>query len=487
MEKAVWELLAKTAVSKGVDEEQLRRFVDARYIPYEWQLGFHAAAREADIEGGPVEIGAGGARGPGKSHAVFAQVMIDDCQRFPHLKGLFLRQTGKAAEESFQDLIGNVLRGTNIRFEAGRSVVSFPNGSRVVLGGFSDAADIDKYVGIEYDVMAVEELNQLTEDKIDKLKGSLRSSKGWRPRMYTSFNAGGVGHNFVKERFVIPHRENKEKNTRFFPATYKDNPRLNKEYIEYLEGLKGDLGRAWREGDFDLFEGQFFREWRYEKHAVNPFRIPDYWQRYRAYDYGYSNPACCKWYALDHDGRVYVYREKYWKKEHRMDVEHQAEIIRAMSIDPYTEQQEEYVYSVADPAIFSPTGMVDKFGGQTIAETFARYGIVWIAGTNRRVDGWSLMHQYLHHDDLHIPKLLYFNTCIDSIRTIPSLSHDERKPEDVDTDGEDHAADTDRYFLSSLHEQKSPQPLNEIERKLAELREAQTINPRRLNDLYYGR
>ncbi len=238
------------------------------HIPLPWQWEFHAAARQADGDNGPVDIGLGGARGPGKSHSVLAQAGLDDCQRVEGLKGLFLRQTGIAAAESFDDLVDKVIRGRAI-YKKGSSVIKFENGSKIVLGGFKDNKDIDKYIGIEYDFIIVEELNQITKEKYTKLRGSLRTSKpNWRPRMYTSFNPGGIGHKWVKDRYIIPHRNKEEIKTRFIGSTYKSNPYLNKEYIEYLEGLTGDLGRAWREGDWDMFAGQVFHEFRYNVHVM---------------------------------------------------------------------------------------------------------------------------------------------------------------------------------------------------------------------------
>src|SRR3990167_8488663 len=199
-----------TAKEAGVPKDQANIFITSGYIPLPWQWEFHAAAREADKENGPVDIGVGGARGPGKSHAVLAQAGFDDCQRIPNLKGLFLRQTGMAAKESFDDLIQKVLAG-RIKYERTISTLKFPNGSRIVLGGFKTASDIDKYIGIEYDFIIVEELNQLTGDKYLKLRGSLRTSKpDWRPRMYTSFNPGGIGHDHVKSRYILPFREGTE-------------------------------------------------------------------------------------------------------------------------------------------------------------------------------------------------------------------------------------------------------------------------------------
>lgn len=479
MDQKALETLINTAIINGVPEDQLEMFLTRAYVPLPWQLRFHANARACDEPNGPVDVGCGGARGPGKSHAVFGQVTLDDCQRMPGLKGLFLRQTGTAAKESFEDLIMKVLANkVKYKYRGMPGSITFENGSKVLLGGFKDERDIDNYIGIEYDVMAVEELNQLTQSKVEKLKGSLRTSKdGWRPRMYTSFNPGGIGHLFVKSTYVDPHNQGTESKTRFVPSTYRQNPYLNLEYIDYLKGLKGALGKAWRDGSFDMFEGQYFAEWNFDQHTIKPFAIPDGWKKYRAYDHGRDAPACCKWYAVDYDGRVWVYREFY---EAGLNVDAIAEKINKLS------EGEEYQFSVADPSIFAHHGFVDKSGGQTIAETFARYGIMWMPASNRRVDGWSIMHQYLSWDEKKKAKMIYFNTCFDSIRTIPALIHDRLHPEDLDSKTEDHAADTDRYLLLSLHETKAPAPKTDVEKKLEEMKRKDDVSPHNLTDFYSG-
>lgn len=453
------ERFVQEAKDSGVPREQLESFLKHGYVALPWQLRFHAVAREADKPGGPVDIGVGGARGPGKSHGVFAQVALDDCQRVPGLKALFLRQTGKAASESFGDLILRVLaQGTDYTYNRSTNTLHFPNGSRALLGGFETERDIDKYIGIEYDLIAIEERNQITEEKVVKLRGSLRTSKpNWRPRMYSSFNPGGIGHGDLKVRFIEPWRQGTETETRFVPSTYRDNPYLNVEYVSYLEGLTGDLGRAWREGDWDLFAGQYFSEWRYDQHTFTPFEIPPGWKRYRAYDHGYTNPACCKWYAVDYDGNVWVYRELY--VTNKLVNEIAADIVRLS-------QGETYDFSVADPSIFAKTGFIDALGGQTIAESFARGGVMWQASSNRRVDGWNLLREFLKWSQHKPPKMRYFTTCVNSIRTIPLMIHDERKNEDLDTRLEDHAPDVDRYMLLSLHERQTPRPKTDVEKKL---------------------
>ena len=476
MEEKAIEQCVLEAYNAGLPKDQLVNLISRGYVPLKWQFKFHAIARKADKDNNAIKIGVGGARGPGKSHAVFAQVTLDDCQRIPHLKCLFLRQTGKAAKESFEDLILRVLIG-KVKYEYNKSLntLTFPNKSKVILGGFQSERDIDQYIGIEYDLIAIEELNQLTEEKVDKLMGSMRTSKeNWRPRLYTSFNPGGIGHQYVKKTFVDPYVMGTETKTRFIPSNYKDNPYLNKEYIEYLEGLKGTLGKAWREGNFDIFEGQYFPEWNRDKHVIPPFEIPASWKKYRSYDHGRTNPACCKWYSVDYEGRLWVYRELYVKG---LNVEQIAkEIVRLSG-------GETYEYSVADPSIFAKMGFVDSYGGQTIAESFGNNGVALIPASNRRVDGWNLLHQYLFSTQHTYPKIIYFNTCHNSIRTLPTLIHDDKKPEDLDTRGEDHAADTDRYMLLSLHQQRSSRPMTDVEKKLVKIQN----QPLDLNAFYMGK
>lgn len=458
-----------TAVEAGCPRDQTERLLTSAYIPLPWQWEFHAAAREADKKDGPVDIGVGGARGPGKSHAVLSQAALDDCQRVPNLKGLFLRQTGVSAEESFGDLVSKVLRG-HTAFRKTRKSLLFPNGSRIILGGFKDEKDIDKYIGIEYDFIIVEELNQLTQEKYAKLRGSLRTSKtNWRPRMYTSFNPGGIGHVFVKDRYVTPFREDKEKETRFIGSTYRTNPYLNETYLEYLEGLGGSLGKAWRDGDWDTFAGQYFSEWNYDKHVIQPFNIPSMWPKFRSIDpSGRTGITSCHWYALSPEGRVYAYREHY---ESAMDLDQHADEIKSASED-VEGVGEPYKYTVIDSAAFAKAGY-----SETAAEIFERHGVTGLLpAAKERLVGWNDMHQYLRYDVHTPPKLQVFSTCYNMIRTIPLLQHDELHPEDVDTRGEDHAADELRYFLRTLREQKAPKPLNLVERRIKQLQDRETLN-----------
>jgi hypothetical protein len=355
--------------------------------------------------------------------------------------------------------------------------------------------DPSKYLSSEFAIIALEELTENDEAKFHQLRGRMRWTGIPNPKLIAATNPGGIGHGWVKRRWIdraFPLEElNIADQFAYVPALPTDNPHLAASYIATLGSLPEKLRKAYLEGNWDVFEGQFFTEWDKEKHVISPFEIPPTYKRFRAYDYGHENPACCKWYALDYDGRVTVYRELYFQKGHKQDADKQAAEIQRLSGAMKDAAGnwvggETYEYSVADPAIFSPTGVVDKWGGQTIAETFARNGIMFIPASNRRVDGWSVMHRYLYWDTKTEPKLRYFNTCVDSIRTIPALVHDEHKPEDLDSAGEDHAADVDRYYLMSLHERKSMAPKTDVEKKLFEVRQRDSSPALGLNDFYYG-
>ena len=461
----------------GCPKDQVQYLLqNAGYVPFPWQWRFHAAARAADLPDGPTDIGLGGARGPGKSHCVLSQAALDDCQRVEGLKVLFLRQTGLSAVESFDDLINKAVRGRT-EYRKSKTALHFPNKSRIILGGFKDEGDIDKYIGIEYDIIIVEELTQLTREKYMKLKGSLRTSKpNWRPRMYTSFNPGGIGHAWVREHYVIPHREGKETDTRFVPSTYKQNPVLNPEYIKYLESLDGNLGKAWREGEWDVFAGQYFSEWRYPIHVCTPFAIPETWLRFRSIDpSGRDGITSCHWYALDPDGRVWVYREYYYgvgikrpdgtRLEVGRDYDEHAKEIARMSKDK-DGNDERYAYTIIDTAAFAKAGY-----SETAAEIYERHGVHdLLPAAKERVVGWNAVHYYLRHSEYAQPKLKVFSTCVNMIRTLPLLQHDQLHPEDLDSKGEDHAADELRYLLRTLRENKAPRPLNKVEKRIAALR-----------------
>ena len=443
------ERYTQTAHEAGMPRDQLENFTRAGYLALPKACLFHAYARQADHDDGPTMIGLGGSRGPGKSHQSLAQVGLDDCQRFPGLKALFLRKVAKSAAESFEDLIVKVFSGIEHNHVPTRNRVDFPNGSTILLGGFNNESDIDKYLGIEYDVIVIEECTQLSEKKYLMIQGSLRSTKpGWRERMYLTTNPGSIGHSWFKKDFVLPARQQKKGRTRFIPSNYKDNPFLSKSYVEYLEALPGPLGRAWRDGDWDVFEGMAFPQWNYERHTCKPFTIPDIWPKWRAVDWGYAAPFCCLWFAQNPDNqRVFVYRELYGTQ--------MTDIQQARTILTMTPPNEIITTTYMDPAMWSKNRQREHEVYST-ADTYRNEGVYATRADNDRLSGKRKMDRKLADLPDGEPGLIYFRSCTNAIRTIPELIYDEKRPEDVDTTLEDHAYDTSRYGLTNVRDVQEP-------------------------------
>lgn len=426
----------------GMSDDQMNNFLVRGYVPFKAMIPFHVAARECDVDGGPVIVGIGGTRGPGKSHATMAQVALDDCQRVSGLKFLFLRRVQKSAAESLEDLTSRVLQHCKHVYQSSLGRIEFPNGSRILLGGFHSERDIDRYLGIEYDGMAIEEATQLSEEKINQLRGSVRTSRDdWRPRVYMTANPDGIGLGWFKSWLITPWRNGAEKWTRFIQASYTNNPYLNQEYLDYLDGLKGKLRRAWRDGDWDAFEGQAFPTWRYDVHVVEPFEMPDHWLRWRAVDEGYANPWCCLWLAQDPaTKRRYVYREAYATQ---LTARQQAERIITM-----TGEDEVVFTTYADPALWGRKN-VDNIV-KTTAQEYAEAGVPLTKADNDRIQGKRRVDSALALQPDGLPGLQVFSNCLNLIRTLPMLVHDDVRVEDVDTEGEDHAYDSLRYGLSNV-------------------------------------
>lgn len=428
----------QSAKDAGCPADQMENFISAGYVALPSLLPFHALARQIDNRIGVDQILLDGTRGSAKSHAVIAQVGIDDCKRAPGIKCLFLRQTQKAAGESFDDLITRVLR--NVPHKKNTERVTFPNGSRILIGGYQNDNDIDKYLGIEYDIIVPEEGTQISGPKFDKLRGSLRTSReDFVPRMYYTTNPGGIGHQHFKHTFIEPNREGRETTTRRFFTSYKDNPFINPEYKAYLEGLTGTLAKQWRDGDWDIFEGMAFSSWRHDLHVVKPFEIPTHYIRMTGTDWGFAAPFVTLWAAKNPDnGRVIIYRGVH---EKGLTDPRQAELIKA-SEDPDEKIRKRY----ADPSMWA-----SKTQGNTVtssADVYAAHGIYLTAANNDRINGKRKVDKLLEPLSDGLPGLLVFENVFDIIRTLPSLIYDKLHPEDVDTSGDDHDYDALRYLLT---------------------------------------
>ena len=245
----------------------------------------------------------------------------------------------------------------------------------------------------------------------------------------------------------------------YIPALLDDNPSLEEDDPNYEAKLKGlgspALVRAMRYGDWDVIQGAFFPEFSREKHVIRPFKIPDHWIKFRSYDHGHAKPFSVGWHAVSDGtaayrgdeelffpaGALIRYREWYGATKPNEGLRIGAADI-AQGILSRQAPGEKIRYSVGDPSI------TKEEGGPSIRELLADNGVYFDRADNTRLAGWAQCRDRLiGHDDK--PMYYVFDTCHDFIRTVPALQHDEKKPEDVDTEGEDHTGDEWRYACMS--------------------------------------
>jgi len=449
-----WERYFFVGRRAGCPQEQMDRFRQAEVVLQERQLVASAAARLCDAPDGPTAIGYGGARGGGKSHWLLAQMGADDCQRVPGLKCLLLRKVGKANLEHFEDLRRRLFGRLKHDFSAFRGILSFANGSRIIAGHFQNEKDIDAYLGLEYDVIGIEEATTLTARKYQDISTCCRTSKpDWRPRIYSTTNPGGVGHGWYRTRFVLPMVERRETDTRFVPARVDDNAFNNPEYRKVLEGLSGWQKRAWLDGDWDIAAGQFFTTFRREVHVLSDFDETRAVEWFAALDYGFAHYTVCLLGCKDGDGNTFIvdeHAERLWLPQR-----HAAAIKEMLGRHKIGNRKLELGHLrrfVAGADVFSR-----QSDGTTIAGQYAKLGITLRCANTDRVNGWAELLQGFGDVEGGVkPTLFIHPRCGRLLETLPALQHDPNRPEDVlkvDADedgiGGDDAADALRYLVAT--------------------------------------
>jgi hypothetical protein len=366
--------------------------------------------------------------------------------------------------------------------------IRFWNGSKVYLCHCKDEKDIYKYQGAEIHVLLIDELTHFTEDMYRFLRNRVRmvgvvipkEYAGRFPRILCGANPGNIGHLWVKSTFVTAGQPMELRMMpandggmlrQYIPARLEDNPSMTADdpgYEMRLEGLgSAALVQAMRWGDWDVVEGAFFDCWNTARHVVRPFEIPEDWTLFRSGDWGSAKPFSFGWWGVVGDkfkteqglwlprGCLVRYREWYGMQPGKPNagLKLHADVV-GKGLAEREAKDRRLVGGVLDPAAFA------EDGGPPIAE---RINAELIKGKlvpfrpadNKRVPGrgamggWDQMRGRLVGDEDGLPMIVTFSTCVDSIRTIPALQHDPLKPEDLDSDMEDHAGDEWRYACMS--------------------------------------
>ena len=432
-----------------------------------------AGPQKALIDCPVPEILFGGARGGGKTDGVLGKHLIKALRYGAGFNGILFRRTMPAADDVWERA-KYLWGGFDGKPNEQEKSLRLPSGARLRLRPLERTEDADKYQGQNVTDVGIEEAGQYPDPApIDRLHGILRSTGGVPTQMILTANPGGAGQAWIKQRYIDPAPQGMVVKARelgggkrhqwvFIPSKVQDNRILLASDPEYLTRLQlvgsPQLVKAWLEGDWTAIEGAFFPEWSYARHVVDPFTVPQDWLRFRAMDWGSAAPFAVQWFAVvgdDYalpDGRVMprgallIYREWYGAdgqgKGLRLTADEVASGIVAREVG------ENIAYGVLDPAAFAVSG------GPSIAEMMARAGARFRPADNKRLgplgalSGWDQVRARLKGDGER-PGLFVFHTAKDLIRTLPLQQHDTARPEDIDTDGEDHAADACRYGCMS--------------------------------------
>lgn len=451
MTASPWTLLAE---SYGQAVERIDVFAALGYRPEPRQAEFHAATED--------DVVYGGAAGGGKTTALTAHY-LRAAHTYPGLRILVpKRQYSEHDSTTLRQLrafdtsrLGARLVGPS----NGLRRLLFANGSVVLYVQVDTAKDATKVQGDEYQLLVLDERTLMIPAAVEALRERLRTTSPFRPVLgvRSGTNPGGVGHGAVKKivtRTNYGHEVWTDEHGlthRFVQAKSTDNPHLDEGYRRILNAIPDPSRRAaMRDGSWTSFDGQFFAEWDHERHVVDAATVHlvrDHLELARlpafsGMDWGWTAPWVFLTAQQDHDGRLWLFRELTRTKH--TDQQQAALICEAEGF------HRSQIY--ADPSMFkSPNS------GPATADTYAAGGVQIIRANNSRVPGWTLLHHYLgdgpacvHHRLLGwdlCPRLHVSTACPETIRTLPDLVHDDKKPEDVDTHGEDHHADALRYLV----------------------------------------
>lgn len=434
--------------------------------------------QQAFIDCPVFEVLYGGARGGGKTDAVLGEFAEHAGRYGEHAIGLMVRRERTQLIETIER--SKVLyTPLGAKFQETDKMWRFPNGARLRFAYLERDSDADNYQGHSYTRVYVEEIGTFPDPKpILKLLATLRSGAGVPCGFRATANPGGPGHLWVKQRYIewAPSGwqvkvetfknpwtgETVERDRVFIPSRVTENKYLGADYVANLQMLGSPtLVKAWLTGDWNVIEGAFFDCWDTERHTCAPFEIPAHWSRIRAGDWGSAKPFAFLWAAVASEelrsadgyilprGALVVYREWYGSpNNNNTGLKLTAEAV-ADGIKERQAKDEEIANAVLDPACFA------RDGGPSIAERMIVRGVMWRPADNKRVTsrgamgGWDQVRNRLVGESPKRPMIVIFDTCVNLIRTLPALQHDDLKPEDVDTDSEDHAPDALRYLCMS--------------------------------------
>ena len=400
------------------------------------------AKQKSFIDAGEAEVLFGGAAGGGKSYGQIVDALIF-ALKYPASKQLILRRTFAELDKSLIRTSLALFPKDVYSFNASTHTGKFKNASIIDFGYCGTENDVYQYQSAEYDLIRFDELTHFTEAQYIYLISRVRGANGYPKQIKSTTNPGGIGHSWVKARFIDPAPPKESflgddgMKRIFIPSSLDDNIFLKKSdpgYRERLLALPERERRALLFGDWNIFEGQYFSEFSEEKHVASPFEIPKSWRKYRAIDYGLDRLVCL-WIAIAPDRRVYVYREF---AESGLTISSAAK-----GILERTPTGEDIYATLAPPDLFSRS----QESGRSKASIFSEFGVNFTKTSNDRETGWLAIKELLC-DTGHGAALKIFSNCRELIKCLPALSRDPVRPTDTRLEPHEltHAPDALRAF-----------------------------------------
>lgn len=390
------------------------------------------------------EVMFGGAAGGGKSYVQVIDAFLF-ALKYPGSKQLILRRTFGELEKSIIRTVLGLYPRELFKYNSSAHTGRFYNGSIIDFGYLGAENDVYQYQSAEYDVIRFDELTHFTEHQYIYLLSRVRGANGYPKQVKSSTNPGHVGHQWVKKRFVDPAPKG-EKIFRgddglkrlFIPALLTDNHFLMQNdpaYKQRLMAMPERERKALLDGDWNVFEGQYFEEFGTETHVCEPFPIPREWRRYRAIDYGLDMLAGV-YVAVSPDNRVYMYREAGGSNLPISDA--------AKKILDASEREESFYATLAPPDLWNRS----QETGRSKATIFYDAGLSLTKSNNNREAGWLALKELLKIQEDGKPMLQIFSNCTEMIKCLPALQRDERRPTDCATEPHEftHYPDALRYF-----------------------------------------
>lgn len=400
----------------------------------------------------------GGAAGGGKSYGQLVDALLY-ALKYPKSKQIIFRSTFADLEKSLIRVSLDIYPLSIADYNSSKHTWKFNNGSIIDFGYIQYEKDVYQYQSAEYDVIRFDELTHFTEFMYTYMISRCRGANTYPKRIKSSTNPGGVGHAWVKERFIdigepnVIHDcklETGEEVTRIFiPSLVTDNKFMleyDPDYIKRLDALPEKERKALKYGDWDIYDGMFFPEFKRSIHVIDPFQVPNNWNRYIAMDYGLDMFAVL-FIAIDTKGKAYVYNEIH---KSNLIVSEAVQTLKSIM------RQYKYKYIYAPPDLWNR----NRDTGKSTAELFYEGGVDLVKASNNRIAGWLNVKEWLRVKKVRHEQtgelyedsdLKIFSNCLNLIKYLPQLQHDEKEPNDVATEPHEptHITDALRYFCVS--------------------------------------